>query len=565
MTALRAALAAVLLLASGPAPGAGPAGRPAPARPPSILLLVAEDLSPRLGAYGDRVAVTPNLDRLAREGVRFTNVFTAAPVCAPSRAALVTGLHPASIGAQHMRASSRPAGAYLAVPPPHVKAFPELLRAAGYFTFTDAKLDYQFSGVWSGSGPFTIWDREGAGTTWRDRDDPGRPFFGLLNFGVTHESGLFPPLGSAWPRSLLHLGVQVARAWLYGIPAAADPVSPERVRVPPIYPDTPTVRRDLARHYQNIHQLDAQVGALLEGLEVEGLADSTIVIFTTDHGDGLPRAKRDLTDAGLRVPLVVRWPEALRPEEFAAGDTDDRLVSFVDLAPTILGLAGLEPRPWHQGRDVLSAQTPPRRFVFASRDRMDDFPDRERTARDGRFAYVWSGSPRTPNGHRLAFRDHIGMVREMRALYEAGGLDPVQRQWFEPTGAERLYDLATDPYETRNLVGSAEHAHVLERMREALAAWRSRVPDWSDLAEEEMVERMWPGGEQPRTAPPSIRIRDGRVSITCATPGASIAYRIDGGAWRLFTGPFEATGERIRARAVRYGWEASDDVELDRS
>ncbi|MGH0036382.1 MAG: sulfatase family protein [Myxococcota bacterium] len=534
---------------------------PEPRAPLNLLLLVAEDMSARVGAFGDPVAATPNLDRLAREGTRFTRVFTAAPVCAPSRAALVTGLHPISIGAQHMRTSSRPAGGYAAVPPPEVKAFPELLRRAGWFTFTDAKLDYQFSGVWSGTGPSTIWSREGASASWRERTHDEQPFFGLLNFGVTHESGVFPALFEAWPHSAAHLFMQLARAWVYGIPDEVDPALAARIEVPPSYPDTPSVRRDLARHYANIQQMDAQVGEILAQLEADGLADSTLVVWTTDHGDGLPRSKRDLTDGGLHVPLIVRWPEARRPPEREPGDVDDRLVSFVDIAPTLLAQAGLEPPPWQHGRSFLGDTALPRRLVFASRDRVDRFPDRERAVRDARFGYIWSAHPETPNGHPLAFRDNIEMVREMRALYEAGSLDAAQRQWFEPTGRERLYDLETDPHEVRNLVDSPAHAQVLARMRRALADWQARVPDWSLESEAAMVERMWPGGVQPVTAPPSIRRREERVELACATPGASIEYRIGEGPWRVYAGPFEADGARVTARAVRYGYAPSDEVE----
>nr|MDJ0869567.1 sulfatase-like hydrolase/transferase [Myxococcota bacterium] len=289
---------------------AGAAASAESAHPPNLLLLVAEDLGPRIGAFGDPVARTPNLDRLAAEGVRYPNTFATAGVCAPARAALITGVHQISIGAQHMRASSRPAGGYQSVPPPEVKAFPELLRAAGYHTFVTAKLDYQFSGIRTGSGPFTIWDAEDDAALWAGRE-AGQPFFGMLNFLETHESGLFLPLGH-WPHSGMHLLVQLYRTWLFGLSGEDDPTPPEAVAVPPWLPDTPAVRADLARHYDNVRRMDAAVGAILARLEADGLADSTVVIWMTDHGDGLPRAKRELFDSGLRVPMIVRWPERLR-------------------------------------------------------------------------------------------------------------------------------------------------------------------------------------------------------------------------------------------------------------
>ena len=275
--------------------------------PPNILLLVAEDLSTRIGAYGDKVARTPNLDALAKRSVRFTQVFTTAGVCAPSRAALVMGQHQISFGAQHMRTSTGPHGLYYAQPDAHLKAFPELLRAAGYFTFTDGKLDYQFSGIGAGSGPFTLWDEEGEEAHWRNRE-PGQPFFGLINFLETHESGLMRM--DVEPHSESHRATQRMRI-SRGLVAKAV-TDPADVNVPPYYPDIPEVRADIARHYDNIHAMDARVGKILSTLEQDGLSERTIVIWTTDHGDGLPRAKREIFDTGIHVPMLVHVPSSSR-------------------------------------------------------------------------------------------------------------------------------------------------------------------------------------------------------------------------------------------------------------
>ena len=526
---------------------------------PNILLLMAEDMSSRLGAFGDSVAVTPQLDALAREGVRYTNVFTTAGVCAPSRAAHILGMHQISTGTQHMRSSTRPEGGYYSVPPPHVKAYPELLRAAGYYTYTDQKLDYQFSGPTANSGPNTIWDSEGdANPHWRGRAD-GQPFFGFRNFMVTHESGVFRPLGSK-PESATHFMMQVARWWFMD-DSPVDQVKPEQVIVPPYYPDTATVRRDLARHYNNIAYMDAEVGKILEQLEQDGLADSTIVIWTTDHGDGLPRAKRDLFDSGIKVPMIIRWPAAHRPEGLAPGSLDTRLISFVDLAPTILALAGVEVPEYMQGRYFLSPEGVPRDFIYASRDRIDNIMDRQRAVRDRRFKYIRSWYPDQPEGARLAYRDNVDMVREMRRLYGEGKLDDVQGLWFEPPGEERLFDLEGDPYEIHNLSNNPDYAGELQRMRNALAEWQAKVGDWSEESEHDMVSRFQQGGERQQTQPPQVSVRDLRVFIEPATPGSSLEYRLDGGSWHLYTVPFDAgSAEKIEARAVRYGWRQSDIV-----
>ena len=525
---------------------------------PNILLLVAEDLSPRIGAFGDAVARTPNLDRLAAEGTRFTNVFTTAGVCAPSRAALILGRHQISTGTQHMRSSG---GGYLAVPPPDAKAFPERMRAAGYFTYQLHKLDYQFSGTFSGSGPSSIWDAEDDEAQWTSREE-GQPFFGMVNYMVTHESGVMAPLGT-WPHSFTHLLMQGIQ-WFTrrGFTDAVVPTDPARVVLPPYYPDLPEVRTDLARHYDNVQIMDAQVGALLDRLERDGLADDTIVVWTTDHGDGLPRAKRDLYDSGLQVPMIIRWPERFRADDRPPGRVDAQLISFVDLTVALLSMAGIETPPGMHGRDFLDPEIPEREYVYAARDRIDEQSDRQRAVRSRRFKYIWSGHPDLPEGFPLDYRENQDIVRAMRRAFEEGRLDAKQRRWFEAPGEERLFDLARDPHEVDDVSDDPAYARDLARMRAALAAFRARVPDLSEEPEAELAERFWPGGEQPATGAPEIRLVDDRVHVSCATPGASIEVAWDDGPWQLYSAPLEPRpGVPLSARAVRYGYAASDEVE----
>ena len=525
--------------------------------PPNILMLLAEDLSSRIGAFGDPIAVTPNLDTLAEEGARFTRVFSVASTCGPSRAALLTGMHAVSIASQHMRTSSRPGGAYKAVPPPHVKAFPEILRANGYYTFTDGKLDYQFSDVFAGSGPFTIWDEEGV-ADWSGREE-GQPFFGLVNFMVTHESGAFPPLGN-WPHSLIGFAMQ----WVHAFgdyDVGEGPVTPTEIVVPPYYADLPVVREDLARLYNNVYQLDQQIGKWLARLEREGLVENTIVIFLSDHGDGLPRAKRSLFDAGTRVPMIIRWPEQHRPPGRTAGSRDSRLVSFVDLAPTILSLAGIRSAMPTQGIDFLSGDSR-RERIFLTQDRVDEVDDRQRAIRGDRFKYVRSDNPEWTVGHRNSFRDNLPMMRVLRARFEAGSLDPRQASLFEPIGREQLYDVEADPHELTNLAASPAHREVKEKLSAELSAWLERVEIEGAISEDEMVERNRIDGKVPVTGAPTIRFRDGALILESTTPGASLGYRLGGGPWRLFVGPVPvAPGERVEAKAVRYGFEESRSVE----
>ncbi|HAL42745.1 MAG TPA: sulfatase [Gammaproteobacteria bacterium] len=528
---------------------------------PNILLLVAEDLSPRVGAFGDQVAKTPNIDDLANRGLRLKRVFTAAGVCAPSRAALLMGEHSIRFGAHHMRTSTGPLGPYLAQPATAARAFPELLREAGYFTFTDTKLDYQFSGIGAGTGPITIWDLEGinpladADQPW-SKSRPGQPFFGLINFLQTHESGVMRPSGQAYGA-----GHEATQAFRQRAGLVAAPVTdPAQVALPPYYPDLPGVRSDLARHYDNIHAMDSQVGRILTLLEQGGLSESTIIIWTTDHGDGLPRAKRELFDSGIHVPMVVYIPPALRPQFDIpqAGAASESLISFVDLAPTILNLAGITPPNTLKGRNFLSNDQPNRRFIFASRDRIDEVVDRQRAARNHRYKLIRSFYPQVPGGHRLAYRDNLDMVRAWRQAYEEGALNTVQESWFQPVPPERLFDLEQDPWEIHDLLQhgqlTLEQEQNLQQLRIALDTFIA-AGDLGALPEAELRSRYLVQGELPLTPAPLIAWRQGQATLSSEV-SASIAFRVSPSeAWRLYTGPVAATW--IEAKAIRYGWRES--------
>ena len=517
---------------------------------------MAEDLSPRIGAFGDSVASTPNIDQLAAEGVTYTSVFTTAGVCAPSRAAMILGQHQISTGGQHMRTSTRPEGAYFAVPPAEVKAFPELLRKAGYYTYTDLKLDYQFSGAFANSGPFTIWDQEGVEQQgWTPRQS-NQPFFGWRNFMVTHESGIFLPLGS-WPNNSRHLLMQLYRWWL--LDDVDEITRPDDINVPPYYPDTSTVRADMARHYDNIAAMDQQVGEILRDLEEAGLSDSTIIIWTTDHGDGLPRAKRELYDSGIHIPMIIRFPEKFRPEGVKPGSTDDRLISAIDFAPTVLKLGNAELPNYLQGSSFLDSN---REYILASRDRIDEIPDRQRAIRDHRYKYIRSWYPELAQGHPLRFRDNILMVRKLHSMHANGQLNDEQSQWFEPVGEERLYDLAADPHELKNLAGDDEHNDVLLRMRAALDQQLAAIPDLSDITETKMVQQFNTYPEQPLTNPPKVDIEDCKLILAPATNGSSIAWRQDSDEqWQLYVSPVDICSmDTVEISAVRYGWQQSESV-----
>lgn len=541
--------------------------------PPNILLVVFEDMSQRIGAFGDPVATTPVLDAFASQSVIYPNTFTTAGVCAPSRAALITGVHQQTLGAQHMRTHAfgtedDPAGfsiGYSAVPPEDVKAFPELLRRAGYYTFTgyggwviSNKKDYQFG------APFTVWDADSVDASWRGRSDD-QPFFGMITLATTHESFLYPEAADSDDAGARSIATRNARL-LDGKQYVTDPDS---VVVPAWLPDTPEVRAEIATHYDNIAFTEQKLTELLEALEADGLANNTFVIVTTDHGDGFPRAKRTVFDSGIRVPLMIRFPD-LRE----AGVMREDLISFVDIAPTLLALAGADRPDWLQGRVFLGPEREePNEYVFASSDRMDAWTDRVKAIRSQRFKLIRNYIADVPLHQPVAFREPLRSMRAMRDLLARDELAPIPQSYFEtPRPDVELYDLDTDPEETINLAAAPEWADVRARLEREMDDWLARTADWSSTDEADMVDQFWPGGIQPETGASLIEIEpktDGiyKVQLSPSTPGASLAWRIEeeggGEAWKLYVSPLTFTsGACVTARAVRYGYRASPVVSV---
>ncbi|OXS55820.1 sulfatase [Cohnella sp. CIP 111063] len=533
---------------------------------PNILWISLEDTSPRFGCYGDSLARTPHIDRLAEEGTMFPNAFAVAGVCSPSRSAVITGMYPTSIGTHHMRTEHTNPHTpelptpYSAVPPAHVKTFTEYLRAEDYFCTNNWKTDYQFA------SPLTAWDEDGMDAHWRHRD-PEQPFFAVFNHILTHESGMWGDM---------------IRKWMN--PNAADEprplvTDPDKVKVPPYLPDTPKSREALARYYDLIAEADEYVGRLLGQLEEDGLADNTIVILWSDHGEGLPRAKRWPYDAGIRVPLLVRWPGKVPP-----GAVDDRLVSLIDLGPTALSLAGV-PIPRHlAGQPFLGPDERPRDYVYATRDRYDEAYDKVRAVRDKRFKYIRNDYPNQPYLQWIPFSHHHPMFQELWRLELADELKDEQRLLLRGTRpAEELYDCGEDPYEIRNLAADPAYRDTLERLRGELDVWCGKYDVWGDVPEERMVAEMRPGGVQPQAAAPIfVPINGSRpgvepsaqgeyeeptaIMLHAATQGASIAYTTEEGEkprWRLYTGPIPLREGSvfIRAKAVRIGYKDSEEAQ----
>lgn len=410
---------------------------------PNILWISCEDTSPWLGYCGEPYASTPNLDRLAAEGVHYTRAFVSAPVCSPCRFGIITSTYASGMGAQRLR-SEFPV-------PDFIKGFPSYLRQAGYYCTNNVKTDYN-----TGSEKRLIaesWDACSARAHWRGRKD-GQPFFSIFNLTETHQSQIFAPQAPEIALEQRH--------------------DPDKAPLPPYFPDTPAARATMARVHDCISAMDRHAGAILAELDKDGLKDDTIVFFWPDHGMGIPRGKRTLWDSGLQVPLVVRFPEkyrALAPTP--PGSKCDRLVSLLDLGPTLLSLAGL-PAPSHmQGRPFLgAAASQPRQYVYGARDRVDEAMDLSRSVRDGRYLYIRNYMPDISWMQPEMYSDQLELRREMKRLAAAGKLNEAQLTYVGPRKpAEALYDTQADPWNLKNLAGDPAQRPILERMRKALREW----------------------------------------------------------------------------------------------
>jgi len=422
---------------------------------PNILWITSEDNGPHLGCYGDTYAVTPNLDLFAKRSLRYTKASSTAPVCAPARTTIISGIYPPATGAEHMRSMTRLPGNF--------KMYPAYLRQLGYYCTNNSKEDYNLEKVGE------VWNDGGRKAHWKNRPD-GKPFFAIFNHTISHESQIRNKIDAA---NRIH--------------------DPAKVRIPAYHPDTPEVRKDWAQYYDRITMMDKLVGKNLREIEEAGLTDDTIIFYYGDHGSGMPRSKRWPYFSGLNVPLIVHIPEKfkhLAPPEYKTGGTSDRLVGFIDLAPTLLSLAG-EKAPEHmQGHAFMGQHTAPaQKFSFGFRGRMDERYDMVRTVFDGRHVYIRNYMPHKPYGQYLDYMFQTPTTRVWHDLYHAGKLNAAQSIFWQTKPAEELYDLETDPDEVNNLATSKDHSDVMKRMRRAHRSWAAKVRDVGFLPEAEIHSR----------------------------------------------------------------------------
>ena len=428
---------------------------------PNILWISSEDNGPHLGVYGDTYATTPNLDALGERGMIYRKAWSTAPVCAPARTTIISGMYPPSTGSQHMRSRTRLPASY--------RMFPQYLREAGYYVSNNAKEDYNLE------KPGTVWDESSRQAHWRKRS-PGQPFFAVFNFTVTHESQI-----RRRPHEQVH--------------------EPAGVRVPGYHPDTPESRTDWAQYHDKLSEMDAMAGRVLSELREDGLEDETIVFYWADHGPGMPRSKRWTYNSGLHVPMILYIPDKfreLRPADYSPGGESGRLVGFVDLAPTVLSIAGIEPPAHLQGHAFAGRyETDPPPFAYGFRGRMDERYDMVRAVTDGRFVYMRNFMPHRIYGQYIRYMFQTPTTSVWHGLYQDGALQPPRTHFWEAKPPEELYDLQTDPDETRNLAGNSEHQPVLERLRAARREWSLSIRDLGFLPENEIHSRS--GSEAPHS------------------------------------------------------------------
>ncbi|MBC2844666.1 sulfatase family protein [Winogradskyella flava] len=542
---------------------------------PNILWLVTEDMGAYIPPFGDTTVATPNLSKLAEEGVIYPNLYSTSGVCAPSRAAIATGMYPSSIGANHMRTNSYNdeigVPKYEAIPPSDVRMISELLRKKGYYCSNNYKTDYQFK------APVTSWDESSPYAHWRNRKH-NQSFFSVINFTETHESGLFEPYGFREIETRLYHAGDSSYNWKNkGASHANNRMIEEetpvhipkdtKFNIPPYLVDNEVTQRDMWKLYNNIAEMDRQVGAVLKQLEDDGLLENTIVFFYGDHGGPLPREKRLIYDSGLNTPMIIRFPEKLQ-----AGTKDNQLISFVDFAPTLLSLIGEEPKSYMQGQSFLGDyKAEKRNYIHAAADRFDAETDVIRAVRDKQFKYIRNYRPEQGYYLPITYRERIPAMQELLKLRDEGKLNEAQKQWFRDNKPkEELFDCKTDPFELNNLAGNPEYKEKLNELSTEMDRWLNEIKDTPNLEERTLVDSLWSGKDsKPKTSEPILNFENGKLSISCETEGSSIGYKIIKDekipkSWRVYQNPIELSeGQKVQVQAHRIGFEPSRTIEFD--
>ena len=443
-----------------------------PGKRPNILWLVGENITHDLGCYGAKHVHTPNLDRLAAQGVRYTNVFATNPTCAPSRSAFMVGMYQTSTDTHHMR-SHRDDAFRL---PAGVRPLTHRLQDAGYLT-ANIKV---IGGRNVGTGKLDL-NFVNEGAIYQSEDwaalKSHQPFFAQVNSHEV-EYDIYDRQSAKKPRV----------EWV-GEREHVRYATPEAVTPPPYYPDHPIVREEWARYLNSVSGMDRRIGWVLEQLRADGLEDDTIVVFFADNGRLEPRGIHWCYDSGLRVPMIIRWPKNFPPpKQYRPGSVDEQIVSLIDLTATTLAFAGVQKPALMQGRIFLGENAEaPRRYAFAARDRIDETVQRIRSVHDARYHYIrtYSQGPTFASLNRYKEKCFL-IIPLMRELYAQGKLTGAPADLMARRGpGEELYATQADRHEIRNLANSdaPEHRAAMLRLRAALDTWIVETGDRGEIPE----------------------------------------------------------------------------------
>ena len=435
---------------------------------PNIVWLVAEDQSQYFFPfYGDNSVSLPNISELMENGTLYHDMNSIYPVCAPARSAIITGMYPNSIGTGNMRAyngnrTDRPETESLLEFPYYssklaeqIKPFTQILRENGYYCTNNSKRDYNFilrEEAWDESSNEASWEK-------RNKD---QPFFSVFNFGVTHESAI-------WRRDK-----QVLK------------VNPNDLFVPPIFPDDSITRHALAVNYSNLVEMDRQMGEIISKLKQQDLYDNTYIFFYSDHGGPFPRHKRAIYETGTKVPLIIKFPNSFMAKE----KNNYQMLNFIDFAPTILSIIGLDIPEIYQGKAFLGAEKSKseRKYIFSASDRFDEHSDRIRAVKNKKYKYIRNYNIDKPHALNVAYRNQMDLMKNLNLLNESNLLSDKQKLWFQvPKSNEEFYDLQNDPFELNNLIGEKKFLKEINDLRLQLDNWMNKINDLGDISEKELA------------------------------------------------------------------------------
>ena len=438
---------------------------------PNIVWLVAEDQSQYFFPfYGDKSVNLPNISFLLENGIVYDNMNSPYPVCAPARSGIITGMYPSSIGTGNMRAHSDnrivrgKTEASLEIPyyssklAESIKPFTQILIEEGYYCTNNSKRDYNFN------LRDEAWDDSSNNASWEKREE-GQPFFSIFNFNITHESEI-------WKRDKEKLKVD-----------------PNNLTVPPVFPNDSISRHALAVNYSNLVEMDRQMGLIIKNLKDQGLYDNTYIFFYSDHGGPFPRHKRAIYETGSKVPLVVKFPTIIKVKEKRNSD----MLSFIDFAPTILSLAGIDIPKIYQGKAFLGNKESKkkRKYLFTASDRFDEHPDRIRAVKSKRFKYIRNYNINKPHALPIGYRNQMPLMKHLNKLNDSNMLSPEQKLWFQvPKNPEEFYDLKKDPFELNNLIGDDNYSKELNELRKQLSNWMEEINDLGHISEKELAKML---------------------------------------------------------------------------